>query len=78
MKTVTLPNVPDELYAKLEADASRHGRSVADEAVEQIARNYRVSASPDEAWERASALRDSLGVWVDHSIVDELINDGRR
>lgn len=61
MTTVTLKNIPDEIYQSLKAAATAHHRSMNSEIIaclEQVLLPTRVSA--DEQLQRAQQLRASL------------------
>jgi plasmid stability protein len=60
--TLTLKNLPDEVYERLKAAAERHRRSLNSEAIvvlETVLMPGRIT--PAERIERARALRASLG-----------------
>lgn len=62
MATMTLKNVPDELYRRLHARAERHGRSIDSEAIdclERVLRSERVD--PEALLARASQVRERAG-----------------
>ncbi len=59
--TLTLKNIPDEIYARLKASAASHRRSMNSEAIvclESVLLPGRATA--DDVIARARALRDSL------------------
>lgn len=59
--TLTLKNIPDELYKRLKASAEAHRRSLNSEAIvclESVLLPERIS--PTERLARAKALRNSL------------------
>jgi plasmid stability protein len=82
MATITIRNVPDDLYERLKALAKRNRRSLNQEVVVQLstAAEIRAERGVDEPFERATRfareLRES-GVTVDHTLVGDFINEGR-
>jgi antitoxin FitA len=82
MATLTIRNVPDDLYQRLKELAKRNRRSLNQEVVVQLetASTTGVAREIDEPFERATQfsreLRES-GVTLDHTLMDEFINEGR-
>lgn len=78
--TITLKNIPDEVYARLKASAEIHRRSLNSEAIvclESVLLPGRMS--PSERIARAQALRASLpGTKFKARDVDALKRQGRR
>lgn len=82
MATLTLKNVPDDLHRRLKARAERNRRSLNREAIRLLEEG--VTADPagpiDEAWERATAVRERLaseGFWTTAAEVEAAIEEGR-
>ena len=85
MATLTLRNVPEELYERLKAQATMNRRSLNQEAIAILERNVaKRPRTPEEQAElfarlAADGQRDRLaGVWLDAESVKEMINGGRR
>jgi plasmid stability protein len=55
MPTLTIPDIDDATYARLEADAKRHGRTVVEEARATLA-DPKIHA----AWEALNRLRGEV------------------
>ncbi len=79
MRTLTLKNVPDELYDALKARAARNRRGLNQEAIVQLASS--VSRSGDgsllERIDRHRSEMAAAGVWVMPEDVDAMIDAGR-
>ena len=77
MATLTLKNVPDELYQRLKAQAAAHRRSLNQEAIELLG-----GAVPAEGRDAADEIRalktfqESLG--KTYSVTDEEIDRWKR
>jgi plasmid stability protein len=79
MATLTIRNVPDDLYESLKADAERNGRSLNQEAIQRLRLGV-LRQTPEErqrAFERARELRERIGPRFDHREVDAMIEEGR-
>jgi plasmid stability protein len=82
MATLTLRNVPDELYERLKADAKRNGRSLNQEAIRglRLSRGFRSEEENRRAFEAARQFREEMaakGVRFDHSELKAMIEEGR-
>lgn len=83
MATLTLRNVPDELYQRLKEQAAAHRRSLNQETIAQLASavsHLRTPAQQAAALAKVDALLDRqrrAGVWIDHDEVKALIEEGR-
>lgn len=80
MATLTIRNVPDELYATLKKQAAESRRSLNQEVIERLRLGI-VARSPEDrrrAFERAREFADSLGRRFDHREVDAMIEEGRK
>ena len=77
--TLTLKNIPDDLYEALKTAAATHRRSLNSEAIVQLQKVLPVrSKSPEEILARVDALRASLkGTFLPEDI-DALKREGRR
>lgn len=79
MATLTLRNVPDNVYESLKAEAKRNRRSLNQEAIARL--QAVVGLRPPEdarlAFQRAREFRRTLGLVVDHNEVKKLIEEGR-
>lgn len=78
--TITLKNIPDELYERLKAAAKAHRRSLNNEVIvclESALTPHRRIGREDRV-ERVREIRDSLQTkWFDHDLVDEFKREGR-
>lgn len=81
MRTLTIRNVPDELYEQLKAEAARNHRSLNQEALLKLLRSSSKndSETADEIIERMRALRAQLPRRYDATIeqIDEWKRQGR-
>lgn len=78
MATLTIKNVPDELYQKLKESAEANRRSINSEVIyiiEQAVRPHRVN--PDEILARARELREQLNVYVTEEELNQAKDEGR-
>ena len=78
MATLTLRNVPDELYQRLKRDAARHRRSL-NQDIAQLEGEVPATAT-DPVVADIAAFRESLaakGVWATAEEVDRWIDEGR-
>jgi antitoxin FitA len=79
MATITLKNIPDDLYARLKRQAQAHRRSINSELIhclEQILRPRKVSA--EEQLERIRRLRPAIDEQaVNTEEIFEAIDEGR-
>ena len=81
MATLTLKNVPDDLYQKLKAQAVAHRRSLNQEAIAQLIAVNDPALSSHPAFEAAaefSAKLKAKGVWFTTEEIDAFIDEGRR
>ena len=76
MATITLKNIPDDLYAKLKKSAAAHRRSMNNEAIVCIERVLAANRIDPKAFlEEARKLRESMpGIYV----TDEDLNAAKR
>ncbi len=82
MATLTLKNVPEELVERLKRQAAEHHRSLNQEAISQLQASIALRSDEEirRVAERIRATREQLrakGIWLDHSLVRELIEEGR-
>lgn len=82
MATLTIKNLPDELYAALSKTAKRHRRSINSEAIVRLERSLQ-SGEPDDVEATLERIRDTRsklqekGVWLTDEILDFAKNEGR-
>lgn len=79
MATLTIKNLPEDVYAALGNLAKRHRRSMNSEAIFQL-ENVLANRDPDNEirLERIRRLRDSLpNVWLTDEFLDFAKNEGR-
>jgi len=76
MATITLKNVPDELYERLKKSAAENRRSINSEAITCLERMLRIPAvDPKTFLAEVRAMRRRMkGVWV----TDESLNAAKR
>jgi plasmid stability protein len=78
--TLTLKNIPDEVYDRLKAAAGAHRRSLNSEAIvcleAALLPTRRIST--EERLERIRALRAELGVDFSDEDIDAFKREGRR
>ncbi len=81
MATLTIKNLPDEIYAALSRTAKRNRRSINQEAVVQLERSLEEDGRDmDTTIERIRHNRARLsekGVWLTDDILDVAKNEGR-
>lgn len=79
MATITIKNIPDDLYADLKRVAATNRRSINSEiivSIEQAVRSRRVE--PDELLAKIRVLREGTAVYtLTDDILDQAINEGR-
>ena len=77
--TLTLKNIPDDLYEALKSAAAAHRRSLNSEAIVQLQKALPArSKSPEEILARIDALRASLKGTFRAEDIDEWKREGRR
>jgi plasmid stability protein len=78
MATVTLKNVPDELYEKIKTSAAVNRRSVNQEVIFLIEQALAANAAGTEATlAEVRLLREKLGIYVTEEEVTQAKNEGR-
>jgi len=79
MATLTIKNLPDELYAELTRTAKRHRRSINSEAIVQLETSLRKRDVDVEAeLEEIRSNREKItGVWLTDDLLDRAKNEGR-
>ncbi len=86
MATLTLKNVPDALYSRLKARASRNHRSLNREAIHcletSVAEQATVAATFDpqaflQEVRRTRTAMAERGVWLTEEVLQSAIEDGR-
>ena len=77
--TLTLKNIPDELYERLKSAASLHRRSLNGEAIVCLEKALKANKiSVEERLERARRLREEFGDKVfDDNEIDRFKREGR-
>jgi plasmid stability protein len=78
MATMTIKNIPDELYEELKQRAAANRRSVNNEVIVLIERavQYQVQ-DPNEVLERVRVLREKLDIYVTEDEISAAKNEGR-
>jgi plasmid stability protein len=78
MATMTIKNIPDELYEELKQRAAANRRSVNNEVIVLIERavQYQVQ-DPNEVLERVRVLREKLDLYVTEDEITAAKNEGR-
>lgn len=78
MATLTIKNVPDDLYEKLKAAALTNRRSINSEVIYIIERavEHR-SQNPNEVMNRVRMLREKLDIYVTEEEINAAKNEGR-
>lgn len=78
MATMTIKNIPDELYEELKQRAAANRRSVNNEVIVLIERavQYQVQ-DPNEVLERVRVLREKLDIYVTEDEITAAKNEGR-
>ena len=81
MPSITIKNIPDELYDELKATAQHHRRSINNEVIMLLEEQLRPKQnSREELLERARQCREmtrDLGIFVTEEEIDAAINEGR-
>ena len=80
MTTITVKNIPDDVYARLKNQAKANYRSVNSEVIvlmERATIAYRTDADVERILADAKALRDSMDFVVTEEDLDRAINEGR-
>lgn len=79
MATLTIKNLPDDIYSALGTLAKRHRRSINGEAIFQLEKAIQnVEPDTEKRLERIRRLRDSLpDVWLTDEFLDFAKNEGR-
>jgi len=81
MATLTIKNLPDEIYAVLASRAKLHRRSINNEAIVTLERSFDlIPIEENKALERIARLREELaskGVWVTEDLINAAKKEGR-
>ena len=78
MATLTLRNVPDELYERLKADATRNRRSLNQEAIAQLEQTAPRPRTSEEMIAIMRRARERVpGLWLTPEEIDAAITEGR-
>lgn len=78
MATMTIRNIPDDLYAAFKLRAQKNRRSLNSEAIfwlEQAVAQQR--PDPEEILENARIVRETLGIYVTSDEIVKAIDEGR-
>ena len=79
MPTITIKNIPDDLYERLKESARAHRRSINSEVImyiEEAVGTYKIDVEAEIA--RARVLREVIGDYVlTDDDLDQFISDGR-
>lgn len=79
MATITIKNIPDDLYEELKAQAAANRRSINNEVITIIERAFRsYKPSPEEVLAQARRLRELTAHYViTAEEVEQWVNEGR-
>ena len=80
MTTITVKNIPDDVYERFKQQAKANYRSVNSEVImlmERATVAYRTDADVEKILADAKALRDSMNFVVTEEDIDRAINEGR-
>ena len=79
MATLTIKNLPDDIYAALGELAKKHRRSINSEAIVQLEKAVQnIDPDNERRLERIRRLRDSLpDVWLTDEFLNFAKNEGR-
>jgi plasmid stability protein len=84
MATLTVEDIPDELFAALQAAAAAHQRTLREELIHSIELSTRPYASPrrpksvEEILEEARRIRAEIGpIPISEEILNQAKNEGR-
>ncbi|MCB9423009.1 MAG: Arc family DNA-binding protein [Ardenticatenaceae bacterium] len=78
MPTITVKNIPEDVYERLKEQAKRNRRSINSEIItlmERAVMSYRID--PDEFIERARVIRESLKFVATEEEINQAKNEGR-
>ena len=78
MATLTIKNLPDELYEKIKTSAAVNRRSINQEVIFLIEQVLAANAVGQETTlEEVRALREKLGIYVTDEEINRAKNEGR-
>lgn len=78
MATMTIKNIPDELYEELKRRAAANRRSINNEVIVLIERAVQYQAQdPNEVLERVRVLREKLDLYVTEDEITAAKHEGR-
>lgn len=78
MATMTIKNIPDELYEELKLRAAANRRSINNEVIVLIERAVQYQAQdPNEVLERIRVLREKLDLYVTEDEITAAKHEGR-
>ncbi len=78
MPTITVKNIPEDVYERLKEQAKRNRRSINSEIItlmERAVMSYRID--PEEILESARAIRESLNFVATEEEINRAKNEGR-
>lgn len=78
MATMTIKNIPDELYEELKRRAAANRRSINNEVIVLIERAVQYQAQdPNEVLEQVRVLREKLDLYVTEDEITAAKHEGR-
>jgi plasmid stability protein len=78
MATLTIKNLPDELYEKIKTSAAVNRRSINQEVIYLIEQVLAANAVGQETTlEEVRVLREQLGIYVTDEEINQAKNEGR-
>jgi antitoxin FitA len=78
MATLTIKNLPDELYEQIKTSAAVNRRSINQEVIYLIEQVLAANAVGQEATlEEVRVLREQLGIYVTDEEINQAKNEGR-
>ena len=78
MPTITVKNIPEDVYEQFKAQAKRNRRSINNEVImlmERAVARYRID--PEKFIEEARAIRESIDFVITDEELEQAINEGR-
>jgi plasmid stability protein len=78
MATITVKNIPDDVYERIKEQAKRNRRSINSEIImlmERAVMSYRID--PEEILESARVIRESLDFVATEEEINRAKNEGR-
>jgi len=79
MATITIKNIPDEIYEKIKQSARLHRRSINNEIIHYLEQILEPKPLDKETLlQRARAVREKAGIYLTEKELKKLKNQGRR